>query len=116
MSSQFWIILVPIPIPVPIAMLRGLSPRTLHLDPINPLSAGSASAILLYHLWFPTTFHFLSPPDFKKQVIGSSRTLLHLNFANIGYNSDDSQSTYTKYHNMIFVTPLVKNSDDRTKH
>ncbi len=95
-------------IPAPIATLSGLSPLILNLVPINPLRAGSAIAIFC-HPWFPTTFTFLSPVlDFKKQVIGSSRTFLRLKFANIGYSSDDSQLTNTKFQDMKFVPTLVK--------
>ncbi len=95
------------PIPAPIAILSGLSPLILNLFVTNPLRAGSAIAIS-GHPWFPTILIFLSPRDFKKQVIGSSRTFLRLKFANIGNNSDDSQLTNTKFHHMKFVTTLVK--------
>ncbi len=95
------------PIPAPIAIDNGLSPLILNLLETNPLRAGSAIATL-GHPWFPTILIFLSPRDFKKQVIGSSRTFLHLNASNIGYSLDDSQSTYTKFQTMKFVTTLVK--------
>ncbi len=63
---------------------------------------------MLRQTWFPTSLIFLSPRDFKKQVIGSSRTFLQLKFANIGYSIDDSQSLNTKFQDMKFVPALVK--------